>query len=311
MNRCRTIFWLNVGVPKKVMLNHFHFRNEAEVRCRRGSPGPREPARRRRRRTGLAVPLRPLPVRRQLPLQVPPQLERRIPEGGVGGRGEECRNHLLLLLLQNSCFSLHSLVGSLKLFWFLTQWDNWQTNSDDCRRRTRTRALQTQSVWDTFCSSATLTPKDVGIATICGPITHVAQYLWGVSKQFFQSVLQKYPIYRWMSRNVGKYSHFHSVTLFWKQGLYYSSSFFVPFFGSFYPGTLVFCCFFLNAPAQILHRTRQRVGFCLQYSLKKKGIRRVLISVYIFLTMSNLLHKQRTRGFIHTDIVRRFVEPLR
>lgn len=53
------------------------FRNEAEIWRRWGSAGPRKPAGRRRTRAGLALPLWPLPVWRELPLQVSPQLERK------------------------------------------------------------------------------------------------------------------------------------------------------------------------------------------------------------------------------------------
>lgn len=52
------------------------FRNEAEIWRRWGSAGPWKPAGRRRTRAGLALPLWPLPVWRELPLQVSPQLER-------------------------------------------------------------------------------------------------------------------------------------------------------------------------------------------------------------------------------------------
>lgn len=55
----------------------FFPRNETEVWCGRGSAGPRKPARRRRRSAGLAFSLQPLWIWRQLPLQVPVQLESR------------------------------------------------------------------------------------------------------------------------------------------------------------------------------------------------------------------------------------------
>lgn len=58
-------------------ITFFFLRNEAEVWCGRGSAGPRKPARRRRRSAGLAFSLQPLWIWRQLPLQVPVQLESR------------------------------------------------------------------------------------------------------------------------------------------------------------------------------------------------------------------------------------------
>lgn len=53
------------------------FRNEAEIWRWWGSAGPRKPAGWWRTRAGLALPLWPLPVWWELPLQVSPQLERK------------------------------------------------------------------------------------------------------------------------------------------------------------------------------------------------------------------------------------------
>lgn len=128
--------------------SHRLARNEAEVWCRRGSPGPGKPARWRwRRRIGLALPLWPLPVWRQLPLQVPPKLERRTwwPGGGRGagtwGGGEisggftEKSSSVLVLRLG------HSFVGYLKLLIFNTVKNDHKdlTVATEWTRRCRTK----------------------------------------------------------------------------------------------------------------------------------------------------------------------------
>lgn len=108
--------------------SHRLARNEAEVWRRRGSPGPGKPARWRwRRRIGLALPLWPLPVWRQLPLQVPPKLERRTwrPGGGRGagtGGGGRSAVDLRRSLPQYSCSVLDTVLSATWNFWFLIRW---------------------------------------------------------------------------------------------------------------------------------------------------------------------------------------------
>ncbi|CAF88050.1 unnamed protein product, partial [Tetraodon nigroviridis] len=70
------------GAPASLLCRS---RNETEVRRRRGSAGPGEPAGGRRTGATLGVPLRPLPVGRQLPFQVPVQLS-----GGGAEAGSLC-----------------------------------------------------------------------------------------------------------------------------------------------------------------------------------------------------------------------------
>ena len=110
----------NLVVNLSLHSSHFLARNEAEVRRRRGSPGPRKPAGwRRRRRTGLALPLQPVRVRRQLPLQVPPQLERRTwRTRGAGSRRGDIWEEQRRSLPQNLCFGLDTVLSVTWTFLF-------------------------------------------------------------------------------------------------------------------------------------------------------------------------------------------------
>lgn len=122
---CACFWWLTMYLlfkcvsPIQALLSvwsdllYFFSRNEAEVRLWRGSTGPWKPAGWRRSRAGLALPLWPFPVWRQLPLQVPPQLER-TEAGEAGGQAR-------LGTLAEDCFEKSSSETRTDIF--IVTWD--------------------------------------------------------------------------------------------------------------------------------------------------------------------------------------------